>query len=339
MTEMFIYGVVEEEGGSPLADGSAPRGIDGVPLETVSHQGLAAVVGPLDPARWDPSPDQPGQRDERLAADRRSYQDVNLFLLKHSRGGVLPLRFGLVAKDRDGVVEVLGRTCLQLKTVLKRLRGSVELVVQASWDLPKILRQIRDEGVAPAGSDPVEVGRALFEAAETRKRGFSEAIHAALAPLAQASAEGPRRDDSMIVNASYLVEREKEALFDEAVDALANRFEEPLTFRYMGPLPAYSFADIELTQGNFAVVDRARRALQLEEKSSPEEIRAAYRRLMLEWHPDRNPDRPEAETRSRELAEANETLTAYWESLPPGTAVCSFAREDVEETFVARERR
>jgi len=346
MTEMFIYAVVEEDGGASPLDGGSLRGIDGVPLEAVSWQGLAAVVGPLDPQRWDEAPDLPGQREERLRGDQKRYQEVNLSLLEHGGGrGVVPLRFGLVAPDRDGVREVLGRICLQLKTVLKRLRGSVELVVQASWDLPRVLKEIRDEGAilgaasgANAPLDPVEVGRALFEAAEARKKRFTDAVHAALLPLARQCAEGPRRDDSTILNVSFLVEKEKETLFDDAVNALANEFEGSLSFRYMGPLPAYSFAAIELTQGNFGLVDGARKALELPERATPEEIRASYRRLMLEWHPDRNPDRPEAAARCKELIEANEILTAYSESLPPGTPACSFARSDVEETFVLKER-
>jgi len=40
-----------------------------------------------------------------------------------------------------------------------------------------------------------------------------------------------------------------------------------------------------------------------------EEIKAAYRRLALRYHPDRNPDDPEAERNFKELAEAYEVLS------------------------------
>ena len=38
-------------------------------------------------------------------------------------------------------------------------------------------------------------------------------------------------------------------------------------------------------------------------------IKQAYRKVALEWHPDRNPDKPEAEDRFKEAAEAYEVLS------------------------------
>ena len=42
--------------------------------------------------------------------------------------------------------------------------------------------------------------------------------------------------------------------------------------------------------------------------ASPEEIKKAYRRLAMQYHPDRNPDNKEAEERFKEIAEAYEVL-------------------------------
>jgi curved DNA-binding protein CbpA len=50
------------------------------------------------------------------------------------------------------------------------------------------------------------------------------------------------------------------------------------------------------------------RVLGLEPTAAPEEIRKAYRRLALRWHPDRNPGKPEAEERFKELSEAYAVL-------------------------------
>ena len=48
--------------------------------------------------------------------------------------------------------------------------------------------------------------------------------------------------------------------------------------------------------------------LGLGPEASEEEIRRAYRRLVLEWHPDRNPGNPRAGERFREISEAYAVL-------------------------------
>ena len=42
--------------------------------------------------------------------------------------------------------------------------------------------------------------------------------------------------------------------------------------------------------------------------ASPDDLKKAFRALALKYHPDRNPDDPDAEVRFRELAEAWQVL-------------------------------
>ena len=48
--------------------------------------------------------------------------------------------------------------------------------------------------------------------------------------------------------------------------------------------------------------------LGVERTASADELKRAYRKLALEFHPDRNKDNPEAETKFKEAAEAYDVL-------------------------------
>jgi len=263
------------------------------------------------------------------------YQKVNVAL--YSRYTMVPLRFGNITQDTENIKEFLARTYLHIKSALNRVKGKAEFAVQISWDLKAILQEIAQERKDKL--DPtrvVESGKLLFEAVEERRKLLTRIAHQRLLLFAAEFAEGKRMNESMVMNRSYLIEREKESLLDKAVEKLGRENKKYLTFRYIGPIPAYSFVSLKFSKGNFELINGARKILQLPQKSSLKAIKKSYRKLSLEYHPDRNPDYQVSEEYFKKIGQAYNILRTYCCSLGEATG-CSFAKEDVEKTFIVKD--
>lgn len=334
-TKKFIYAVIDN---MPLPDGQLRNfpidGIAAAPLKAVCYRDIAAVISPIDEDRF-VLPDQ-----DQLNSDLLKHQRVNSLLLAMSgQCGVLPLKFGFTAADDTDVEAVLERAYLQLRSHLDRLNGQVEMVIQASWDLPKIITAIAHEHPEYICVELVQTGKLLFEAAEAKRKDFIEDIHGNLFPLAREFSDGQRKTESMILNRSYLVNKKNEAQFDDAMNTLGDRYDAVLSLRYIGPIPAYSFVNIELNQGNFALLDQARKILQLPEYASWGQIKSAYRQLLMTFHPDHNQGDQHAAKSCREVVASFGLVSAYCQSFPDFTTQgndgeYSFTRNEVENAFI-----
>ncbi|HWC77535.1 MAG TPA: GvpL/GvpF family gas vesicle protein, partial [Blastocatellia bacterium] len=71
-------------------------------------------------------------------------------------------------------------------------------------------------------------------------------VYSVLRDAAVASRANKPIGDKMIMNAAFLVERDREAEFDQKVKEIAARYEGKLSFKYSGPWPPYNFVHIRL---------------------------------------------------------------------------------------------
>ena len=114
-------------------------------------------------------------------------------------------------------------------------------------------------------------------------------IVAALDHCVEALCDHDLMDDLMIMNGSFLLNRERQDEFETIIDEFDKKYRGRLHFRCIGPLPPYSFGMIQIEEIEAKKIDHARELLNLERKAilSEAEIKRAYRELVVRLHPDK----------------------------------------------------
>jgi hypothetical protein len=230
-------------------------GIGESDVYTVAYRDLAAVV-----------------RDGPLTARQPSREDLvgHLRVMEQLMASqtVIPVAYGTVAATEDAVREnLLAPHYDDLRASLKRLDGRVELGLKALWkDMGVVfaelvaeqerIRALRESIAAHPEAhtrqEMIELGRMVAEALEAKRRAEGEAILGALSPLAVEVRSGRLLGEKMILNAAFLVDREREAEFDNRVGGLGEAGASRLLFRYVGPVPPFNFVQLQNDDGGSA---------------------------------------------------------------------------------------
>ena len=240
----YVYGVIPA---TAAPDWPGATGIDG-PVRLVTDGELAALVSELAPDHT------PGRRED-IEAHRR------VLSLATASATTVPMRFGIVMDDEDEVRErLLEEHGSELADLVHKLDGHVQMTVRAYYAEDALLAAaaaadpaIAQRAAALEGRSEIEtrderiaLGQMVAEAV-TEQRGHDEqALLDRLAPLATEVRVDPPGGDRVALNAHLLVRRERRPALDAVVHELGKILEGVLAIRYIGPLPPYSFADVEL---------------------------------------------------------------------------------------------
>jgi hypothetical protein len=238
----YVYGVVRVPGRSKPAG----KGINGKPLRVVASKGIGALTSDV--------PDEP------LEAGREE-------LLTHSRvlanaledGVVLPMRFGVVMPSEASVRdELLAAHREELEAQLEEMNGKVEVNLKGIYEEEPVLREVLEENPEVAqlrdaiGSQPedatyyerIRLGELVAEALAAKRTADEEQIVDRLAAQALAVELGQPVHERMALSASFLLERDRIADFDRALDEVAAEHAQRIRFKYTGPLPPHSFVEL-----------------------------------------------------------------------------------------------
>jgi hypothetical protein len=239
----YVYCIVRADEAlrfGPIGFGSPPGEV-----YTVLYEDIAAVVSDAPIEVLDAT------RENVLAHER-----VNEAVMRYQT--VIPMSFGTVFKTRDDIVELLRGAHGAFQDVLTKMENKVEFGLKVLWDRDAMIRNIEhdDEDIRRLKSEiatqkgstyfaRVQYGRLVDGALQSRSEQYVNEIFEALRDVCVASRANKPIGDKMIMNAAFLVDRDREPAFDARVKALGAKYD-TLTFRYTGPWPPYNFVNIRL---------------------------------------------------------------------------------------------
>ncbi len=174
---------------------------------------------------------------------------------------ILPVRYCTIAKEEEIIIEKVLKTRYQEFTdLLGEMEGKMELGVRARWtNLDAIFAEVveenknikaikeallseRNEQRKYAGK--VKIGQLVQKALEEKKKREAEELLEALRPLSLDCKENVIYGDMNLVNAAFLVTKEKEREFDRKMQELEKLYGVRKQLKYIGPVVPYNFVEV-----------------------------------------------------------------------------------------------
>ncbi len=242
----YIYGIIATD----LRREFGPIGIGdrGNVAYTLPYQNLAAIVSSSPIVKYAVT------RDNSIAHARVLERAMAEYT-------VLPVRFCTIAEKEEIIVEkVLKARYQELLDLVDEMKGKIELGVRVRWtNLDAIFAEVveenkeikaikealigeRNEQRKYAGK--IKVGQLVQKALEEKKKREVEELLDALRPMSLACKENQIYGDMNLVNAAFLIAKEKEVEFDRKVQELEKAYGERKKIKYIGPVVPYNFVEI-----------------------------------------------------------------------------------------------
>jgi Gas vesicle synthesis protein GvpL/GvpF len=247
----YIYCVTNAQSVPPNSQALSVTGIGGQPVRAVPYSDLAAVVS-----------DSPSDTYDVTRENLTAHEQVVENVMRQS--DVLPVSFGTVA-DNDQAVQqqLLAPAFDDLHQALNRVHDRVELGVKALWEQERLFAELaaEDDSIralrdAIAGTTPEEtydertqLGELVAAGIEGKRDQDAAATLSQLQPLAVDVRTNPIYGDTMVLNASFLVDKQQIPAFEAQVENMRQSQAGRLIFQYSGPLPPYNFVSITAGQG------------------------------------------------------------------------------------------
>jgi hypothetical protein len=240
---VWVYGVVPA--GAALKELERREGLPDVWL--VEAGDVAAIVGDV------PEDDEKATRNQALAHARVLEAAV-------VDAPVVPFRFGIIVPDDQKVgSDLLDAYHDDLAQHLRNVDDRVQMTLKVYYHEEAVLREIverepevgrlrdamRERPEEAARDLRAQLGELVSNAVEQRRQRDAADILERLKPVSESGAVEGLETEFMVLNVPFLVERDRQREFEDAVEEVAQERQERMRFRLIGPQPPYNFIDVE----------------------------------------------------------------------------------------------
>lgn len=309
----YIFGIISSVGGE-----SALAGADYPGIHTVTRGNFSAVVADSDIV------DYKNMERKCLTELLRKHQEVIESLMGNGCV-VIPMKLGTFVVDEEEVGSVLEKSASLLSDIMGKVNGKIEIDIVATWnDFSAILKSVSMEKEIQEFKEKLLAGSATITAEDQQKAGlmvmqglvrkreeYSRRIQDVLIPASTGIKVNDVTDEQMVLNSAFLINKCGQEVFDAEVEKINAELDGELNFKYVGPLPCYSFYTIEVDKIRFESVDLARVKLGLGSSATRDEIKSAYKMKASAVHPDKNPGISGIEMEFDETNKAYKMLMDY----------------------------
>ena len=240
----YIYGMIKETEPKEFDF----RGVEDASVYTIVYQDVAAIVSDTTLRKIDP------MRKNVLA--HTTVQDA---ILKQS--DLLPMGFGMIASSEQEVMGLLKQNYAGFVREFARLAGKIQVELKVYWDENAMAQELQGQNddltrlkakIDTAKSEIekqnllVQAGQVISRIAQEWKRKYADHVYNVLKGYAIDAKLNDPVGVQNILNASFLIERGKENEFQQEIYKQDEKYEGKVNFKYIGPLPPYSFVNLKL---------------------------------------------------------------------------------------------
>lgn len=248
MSESYTYVYCLMRCAEPRQFAAPGIGGRGDRVYTIMHRDLAAVVSDVAEAEYDST--------RRNMLCHTAVQEEAM-----RETTILPMRFGTIAPSAASVTrDALAPRYDEICRLLDSMSGRVELGLKAFWrddlafreivETEPDIRRLRDSLLGRPQDETyyerIRLGKLVEQAIERKRAADAAAVVERLRPLARDLRVNSLAGDQMVLNAAFLVDREAEPGFDQAVQALDAELGQRLKLKYTGNIPPYNFVSLTI---------------------------------------------------------------------------------------------